>query len=130
MTDPKLSYPDNMLPRLRYQFCPMCTAQLVRRVVNEDGISRVCCPVCGWVDYPTNAIGVCTVVNHQGGIVAILPANSPADMPAALPAGHCEYGESPEQAAVREVLEETGLIVAIECCLDGILNPQAITGPT
>jgi ADP-ribose pyrophosphatase YjhB (NUDIX family) len=125
MTDEALSYPDNLLPRLRYRFCPICTAQLVQRIINDDSTPRVCCPACGWVHYPTNVIGVCTVVNHQGGIVAILPARSPADMPAAFPAGHCEYGESPEQVAVREVLEETGLIVEIERCLGWHFNPQA-----
>jgi ADP-ribose pyrophosphatase YjhB (NUDIX family) len=40
-------------------------------------------------------------------------------------AGHCEYGESPEQAAVREVMEETGLEVALDRCLGWFFNPQA-----
>jgi ADP-ribose pyrophosphatase YjhB (NUDIX family) len=124
MTGPEITYPDNLLPRLRYQFCPMCSTSLVQRVINEDGIARILCPSCGWVHYPTNVIGVCTVVKHQEEIVAILPANSPPDMPAAFPAGHCEYGESPEQAAVREVFEETGLVVEIEGCLGWYFNPQ------
>jgi len=125
MTDTPISYPENILPRLRYQFCPMCTSTLARGVVNDDGIERVVCPSCGWVHYPTNAIGVCCIVKHLGKIVAILPSSSPPEAPAALPAGHCEYGESPEQAAVREVREETGLVVEVERCLGWYFNPQA-----
>lgn len=34
-----------------------------------------------------------------------------------LPKGHLEPGETPEQAAVREVREETGLRVSIQCPL-------------
>jgi len=50
---------------------------------------------------------VCTLVKYGDKLVAILPPECPAEMPAALPAGHVEYGESPEQAAIREVYEET-----------------------
>jgi ADP-ribose pyrophosphatase YjhB (NUDIX family) len=125
MTADNLAYPDLVLPRLRYQYCPMCTAPLTRGVIADDGISRVLCPACGWVHYPTNAIGVCTVVKHAEAIVAILPAHNPPETPAAFPAGHCEYGESPEEAAVREVLEETGLEVELERCLGWFYNPQA-----
>jgi ADP-ribose pyrophosphatase YjhB (NUDIX family) len=119
-----LTYPENILSRLRYQYCPMCATALNHRVINEDGISRVCCPSCGWVHYPSNITGVCTIVKHQEKIVAIFPTGSPTEMPAALPAGHCEYGESPEDAAIREVFEETGLVVEIETCLGWHFSPQ------
>jgi ADP-ribose pyrophosphatase YjhB (NUDIX family) len=102
----------------------MCTAPLARGTVNDDGISRVLCAICGWVHYPTNITAVCTLVKHKNQIVAILPPDCPPEMPAALPAGHGEYGESPEQAAVREVYEETGLIVEINRCLGWHYNPQ------
>jgi len=95
----------------------MCTAPLIRRATGEDGIPRVTCPRCGWVHYPTNITSVVVLVEHQGGIVAILPPYVPPETPAALPAGHAEYGESPEQAAVREAYEETGLAVEIDRCL-------------
>lgn len=112
-----LHYPDLMLPRLRYQFCPMGRTQLHRRVINDDGIERVCCPNCGWVHFPANAMGVNVVVSVDGGIVALLPPGEPEEAPAALPGGHVEYGESPEEAVVREAREETGLDVEITAFL-------------
>jgi len=117
MRDEPLSYVDDVLPRLRYQFCPMCRNPLTRGVLNDDGIARTHCSACGWVQYPTNALGVNVVIEADGGIVLLFPPGEPADAPAALPAGHIEYGESPEAAAVREAYEETGLVVRVVCSL-------------
>jgi ADP-ribose pyrophosphatase YjhB (NUDIX family) len=124
MSETDLSYPENMLPRLRFRYCPMCASALRLAVVNADAIPRPRCPACGWVHYPTSALGVVVVVHHAGGIVAILPPYAPADAPAALPAGHCEYGEPPEQSARREVFEETGLEVEIIRCIGSIFSQQ------
>lgn len=112
-----IQYPDIIFPRLRYQFCPMCTTPLITKVVNDDGIPRAACSACGWIHFPSNAMGVNLVIRTPGGIVAVLPPGEPDDAPAALPGGHVEYAESPEQAAVREAYEETGLIVEVIRCL-------------
>lgn len=125
MEPPALPYPEIVLPRLRFQYCPMCAARLIRAADPEDGIERPKCPACGWVHYPANAIGVCVVIRSGDQIVALLPPGSPADAPAALPAGHCEYGESPEQAAVREAREETGLEVEITRALGWYFQHRA-----
>jgi ADP-ribose pyrophosphatase YjhB (NUDIX family) len=109
-----VEYPEIILPRLRYQFCPMCRTALSTGVINDDNIERVLCPSCGWVHYPTNVMGVNVVIRvGENGVVALLPPNEPEDTPAALPAGHVEYGESPVEAAVREAKEETGLDVEV-----------------
>jgi len=108
-----MNYPEIVLPRLRYQYCPKCRTELIRKVINDDNIERVCCPSCDWVHFPSNAMGVVILITTKNGIVSILPPNAPKEYPAALPAGHGEYGESPEEAAIREAFEETGFNVEI-----------------
>jgi 8-oxo-dGTP diphosphatase len=52
------------------------------------------------------------IIIEQGkGIVLILRRNAPKQW--AIPGGYCDYGESLEQAAVREAREETGLTVEL-----------------
>lgn len=120
-----LEYPDIVLPRLRYQFCPMCCSTLRWAVVNDDGLNRAMCGQCGWVHYPSNAMGVNVIVTTPSGIVAVLPPNAPSHAPAALPGGHVEYAETPEEAAQREAYEETGLRVEVVRCLGWYFNRSA-----
>ena len=51
------------------------------------------------------------IIEIEGGIVLIERKNPPFGW--ALPGGFVDYGESFEQAAVREALEETGLRVTL-----------------
>jgi ADP-ribose pyrophosphatase YjhB (NUDIX family) len=95
-----------------------------------DGRDRVQCPECEWVYYPANVLGVNIVpVTDTGEVVMILPPGEPADAPAALPGGVVEYGESPEQAAVRETFEETGFEVRVVWDLGRWFDPHFPYGP-
>jgi ADP-ribose pyrophosphatase YjhB (NUDIX family) len=114
MPEKDLSYPRNVIPALRFQFCPICAAHLKRKILFDDHIPRVTCPECGWIQLSTNAVGVVTVAYCEQGIAAISP---PKESGVGLPAGLVEYGESPEEAAIREVLEETGLVAELRSCL-------------
>lgn len=80
------------------------------------GKKRVLCPRCGaevqvYVNpFPTVDV-IIEVAGQEGekGIVLILRKNEPKAW--ALPGGFVDYGETLEQAAVREAREETGLKV-------------------
>jgi ADP-ribose pyrophosphatase YjhB (NUDIX family) len=109
-----LSYTENVIPSLRFQFCPMCTSPLVREVIFDDNIPRVKCPKCDWIQLSSNAVGVLVIAHNDDGIAVIIPPNEDG---VGFPAGLVEYGENPEVAAAREVLEETGLEVQITDCL-------------
>lgn len=122
-----LSYPENVIPPLRFQFCPMCAARLTREVLFDDNLPRVRCPQCGWIQLLSNVVGVVVVAIGEQGIAAIHP---PGAEGVSLPAGLVEYGEDPREAAVREVAEETGLEVRIVDCLGWVfVEPGGWPGP-
>jgi 8-oxo-dGTP diphosphatase len=59
-----------------------------------------------------NPVPTVDIIIEQGeGVVLILRRNNPRLW--AIPGGFCDYGESLEQAAVREAREETGLEVEL-----------------
>ena len=71
------------------------------------------CPECGatlpYLKNPVPTVDV--IIEVEGGIVLIERKNPPLGW--ALPGGFVDYGESYEQAAVREAREETGLEVTL-----------------
>jgi ADP-ribose pyrophosphatase YjhB (NUDIX family) len=94
------------MPRL-FRFCPSCGSALSSRVL--DGHRRRLCPSCGFIHYlnPTPAVGV--LILRAGRLLLVRRKYPPYPGLWSMPAGFMEYGESPEQCAVRETKEETGL---------------------
>lgn len=62
------------------------------------------------VDYPQSAVGA--VIIHQDKILLVLRANPPQKGKWAVPGGSVNRGETVQEAAEREVLEETGLVIS------------------
>ena len=116
-----------MPEHLRYRFCPMCTGRLVG-IRDHDGLFRAKCSDCGWLYYPPNVLGVNIVITTPEGIVFLFPPEEPAGT-AAMPGGCVEFGETPEEAAIREAREETGLEVEIVRELGRSWNRYLPLGP-
>lgn len=111
--------------RHAYPFCPRCRAPMEFR--REGGEVRPLCPSCGFVQY-LNPSPATAVVLRRGEEVCLVRRKFP---PKAghwtFPAGFLEYDEDVRAGAVREALEETGLVVRITGLRDvltGVLPPD------
>jgi ADP-ribose pyrophosphatase YjhB (NUDIX family) len=87
------------------------------------------CPRCGQVikEYrsPTPTVDIiieCETHKHETGIVLIYRKNPPLAW--AIPGGYVDYGESIEQAAIREAKEETSLDVILVRQFHTYSDPQ------
>ncbi len=69
---------------------------------------------------PHPLVGVSTVVHHDGMVLLVERAKPPWQGSWSLPGGHVEWGETLRAAAVREVLEETGIEVVIDRLVETI----------
>ncbi len=80
---------------------------------DDHGMIRPTCPTCGYVWYrnPVPAAGVILV--ETGRVLLVRRRWDPRAGAWCLPAGFMEAGEHPEQSAVRELQEETGVIAQI-----------------
>ncbi len=84
---------------------------------------RLLCPHCGKVveNYRNPFPTVDVIIEVEGGIVLIQRRNPPYGW--ALPGGFVDYGESLEEAAVREAKEETSLDVELLSQLGAYSDP-------
>jgi len=69
-------------------------------------------------------LAVDAVVLSGGGVVLVKRAKEPYKGYWALPGGFVHYGETVEDAVVREVLEETGLKIKLRRLLGVYSNPS------
>lgn len=89
---------------------------------------RRVCPACRYVYFTDPKVGVGVAVVEDGRLLLIKRAMNPERGKWSLPAGFIDQGEDPKDAAAREALEETGLIVRIEGVLDVFHNPPGTGG--
>ena len=92
-----------------YRYCPACTVELVWR--DSDGHPRQTCPACGFIHYQNPTPAAACLVERDGRVLMVQRKYPPYVGQWTLPAGYIEWDETPEQAAVRETQEETGLQV-------------------
>ncbi len=100
-----------MPKRSHARFCPYCATPLV--LADDHGTDRPTCAACGFIAYRNPAPAVGVILERKDRIVLVRRRWEPKAGLWTLPAGFMEYGESPEQTAIREVREETGLTVEV-----------------
>jgi ADP-ribose pyrophosphatase YjhB (NUDIX family) len=104
-----------------YKFCPICASAL--RTEKIDGTYRPRCLACRRIIYFDPKLATTVVINRDDSFLMIKRATQPGIGLWAFPGGHVDRGEVVENAAVREVLEETGLVVEITAAL-GIFSEE------
>lgn len=58
------------------------------------------------------SVGVGVIIRNGDQVLLMKRQNSHGDGTWSMPGGHLEYGESPEECAIREAEEETGVLIA------------------
>lgn len=94
---------------MHHTFCPDCGARLVSRPLGDEGLVPWC-DECGrpWFDTFSTCI-IAAVMNQKGEVLLQRETRRPDRE--VLVAGYIKPGESAEDAARREIKEETGLTV-------------------
>ena len=89
------------------QYCHSCGGPVSAKT--EDGIKRDFCPVCHLFFYENPLPVVSAIVAVDRQILLVKRGKSPYKGSWCLPTGFAEIGESIEEAALRELTEETGV---------------------
>lgn len=87
--------------------CLKCGMKMESKML--DGRLREQCPQCGWIYYLQRKLSAAALIEQEGKLLLLQRAHPPWQGYWNLPAGYLEVDETPEQAVIREVLEETGL---------------------
>lgn len=95
---------------MHFRFCPYCGSRL--SACSDGDRMRPFCSRCGTVHYRNPTVGVAVVLVEDERILLVKRIGSHADK-WCIPCGHVEWGEDVRQAAQREFLEETGLLVDV-----------------
>ena len=88
------------------RFCPTCGAPVELKRPAGDTFERHVCSACGEIHYRNPKVVVGAVCSWQDRVLLCRRAIEPRAGFWAVPAGYLEIGESTEQGAVRETLEE------------------------
>ncbi|MGD9972767.1 MAG: NUDIX hydrolase [Desulfatirhabdiaceae bacterium] len=103
--------------------CPYCGMLLVKKWI--EGRSRLVCTVCNQTIYENPTPASCLVVLNDRRDVLLVKRNvAPKSGFWCLPGGFIEMGEHPEEAALRELREETGITGIIDRLIGVRTNPS------
>ena len=93
---------------------PSSLVDFHRRRPDGDTHERDVCTTCGFINYVNPKIVTGSIVRHRGRILMCRRAIEPRIGFWTLPAGFMEVGETAEQAARREAMEEANAAIVID----------------
>jgi ADP-ribose pyrophosphatase YjhB (NUDIX family) len=108
-------------------YCPMCASQLVYRWVANK--TRQVCPRCAYTNYMNPLPAVMTLVEKDRHMLLVKRGVMPAKGQWTFPGGFLEAGETPEEAALRELREETGIPGKIRGIINAYTEHSKLYGP-
>lgn len=92
----------------QFKYCPLCAAPLESTEI--EGKKRKKCPECSYVHWGEYSVGVGGVLLRNNKGLIVQRAYNPGKGRWTIPGGYVEQDEKIEDAIVREVKEETGLL--------------------
>ncbi len=108
------------------RFCSRCGGSLVFGPVEGEERDRLACPACGFIAYVNPRPVVTTLPITEDGEVVLLRRGIPPGYGAwAQPGGFLEIDETVRDGAIRETLEETGLLVEPVALVGLYSRPEA-----
>jgi len=102
-------------------YCSACGAPVTKKIPAGDNLPRFVCDTCQAIHYHNPKIVAGCIPEWDGQILLCRRAIEPKSGLWTFPAGFMEVGESTEQAAVRETLEEAQAQVE-RICLFAVLS--------
>jgi ADP-ribose pyrophosphatase YjhB (NUDIX family) len=94
------------------KYCPKCATELASK--HDGGRDRVACPSCSYIFFGDFSIGVGGVVIRDGRALLIRRGQEPRRGWWQIPGGYVEHDEQFDEAVVREVYEEAGIVARVD----------------
>jgi ADP-ribose pyrophosphatase YjhB (NUDIX family) len=110
------------------KFCPSCAAPVEKRIPEGDHLPRSVCTGCGTIHYRNPKVIAGCVPEHGRRILMCRRAIEPRRGFWTIPAGFMEVGETLQQAAARECLEEALARVEVGnlCAVVHVLHAEQV----
>ncbi len=89
------------------KFCSECGAPVVKKIPEHDTHERFVCTNCGFVHYQNPVVIVSCLATYGKKALWMKRAEEPRRGYWSVPSGFMEFGESLQEAAARELYEET-----------------------
>ena len=90
-----------------FQYCPVCGSELIYKTVDDR--QRKVCQRCGWIYYKNPISAVAAMVSDGDRLLLVKRDIEPYKGEWCVPGGFIEFGESLNDACLRELREETSI---------------------